>query len=53
MTEPAITPELVAKQGPTPHHERACEPLLGSDDGKWLFESIIAALTNKAVAAEA
>jgi len=21
-----------------PHHERACKPLLGSDDGKWIFE---------------
>jgi phosphoribosylformylglycinamidine (FGAM) synthase-like amidotransferase family enzyme len=27
-----------------PHPERACEPLLGSDDGKWIFESIFAAL---------
>ena len=28
----------------------AIEPLLGSDDGKWIFESIFAALKNKAVA---
>ena len=28
----------------------ACEPLLGSDDGKWIFESIFAALKNKTVA---
>jgi phosphoribosylformylglycinamidine synthase len=27
-----------------PHPERACEPLLGSDDGKWIFESLFAAL---------
>jgi hypothetical protein len=26
----------------------ACEPLLGSDNGKWIFESIFAALKNKA-----
>ena len=31
--------------------ERACEPLLGSDDGKWIFESIFAALRNKTSAA--
>lgn len=35
--------------GPMPHPERACEPLLGSDDGKWIFESIFAALKNKTV----
>jgi phosphoribosylformylglycinamidine synthase len=28
--------------GLMPHPERACEPLLGSDDGKWIFESIFA-----------
>jgi phosphoribosylformylglycinamidine (FGAM) synthase-like amidotransferase family enzyme len=33
-----------------PHPERACEPLLGSDDGKWIFESVFAALKNKPVA---
>ena len=27
-----------------PHPERACELALGSDDGKWIFESIFAAL---------
>ena len=32
---------------------RTCEPLLGSDDGKWIFESIFAALKNKTVAAAA
>lgn len=32
-----------------PHPERACEPLLGSDDGKWIFESMIAALEPKAI----
>jgi phosphoribosylformylglycinamidine synthase len=35
--------------GLMPHPERACEPLLGSDDGKWIFESIFAALKNNAV----
>jgi len=33
--------------GLMPHPERACEPLLGSDDGKWILESMIAALENK------
>ena len=36
--------------GLMPHPERACEPLLGSDDGKWILESVIAALKNKTVA---
>jgi hypothetical protein len=36
--------------GLMPHPERACEPLLGSDDGKWIIESIFAALKNKTVA---
>jgi phosphoribosylformylglycinamidine synthase subunit PurQ / glutaminase len=36
--------------GLMPHPERACEPLLGSDDGKWILESIIAALEKKTVA---
>jgi phosphoribosylformylglycinamidine synthase len=36
--------------GLMPHPERASEPLLGSDDGKWIFESMIAALQNKTVA---
>jgi len=30
-----------------PHPERASEPALGSDDGKWIFESIFAALKKK------
>jgi phosphoribosylformylglycinamidine (FGAM) synthase-like amidotransferase family enzyme len=30
-----------------PHPERASEPAPGSDDGKWTFESIFAALKNK------
>jgi phosphoribosylformylglycinamidine synthase len=30
--------------GLMPHPERACEPLLGSDDGRWIFESVFAAL---------
>jgi phosphoribosylformylglycinamidine (FGAM) synthase-like amidotransferase family enzyme len=33
-----------------PHLERASEPLFGSDDGKWIFESIFAALKDKTVA---
>lgn len=39
--------------GLMPHPQRACEPLLGSDDGKWIFESIFAALKNKTVATSA
>jgi phosphoribosylformylglycinamidine (FGAM) synthase-like amidotransferase family enzyme len=34
-----------------PHPERACEPLLGSDDGKFIFESMIVALQNKTAVA--
>jgi phosphoribosylformylglycinamidine synthase len=33
--------------GLMPHPERACELLLGSDDGRWIFESIIHALRNR------
>ena len=33
--------------GLMPHPERACEPLLGSADGRWIFESMIAALQDK------
>jgi phosphoribosylformylglycinamidine synthase I len=36
--------------GLMPHPERACEPLLGSDDGKWVFESVLAALQNSSIA---
>jgi len=36
--------------GLMPHPERACEPILGSDDGRWIFESIFAALKAKPVA---
>ncbi len=32
------------------HLERACEPLLGSNDGKWIFESIFAAIKSKTIA---
>lgn len=49
MTEPTITPELVAKCNLAMYLERACGPLLGSED-KWIFESIFAALKNKTVA---
>ena len=30
-----------------PRPQRAIEPVLGSDDGKWIFESIFAALEKK------
>jgi phosphoribosylformylglycinamidine synthase subunit PurQ / glutaminase len=36
--------------GLMPHPERAIESILGSDDGKWIFESVIAALENKPAA---
>jgi phosphoribosylformylglycinamidine synthase I len=36
--------------GLMPHPERACEPLLASDDGRWIFESMIAALQNRIAA---
>jgi phosphoribosylformylglycinamidine synthase len=36
--------------GLMPHPERACEPLLASDDGKLIFESIFAALEKKPAA---
>lgn len=36
--------------GLMPHPERACEPLLGSDDGRWIFESMIHWLEHKSVA---
>jgi phosphoribosylformylglycinamidine (FGAM) synthase-like amidotransferase family enzyme len=35
-----------------PHPERACESILGSDDGKWIFESIFATLKNQPVPAK-
>jgi phosphoribosylformylglycinamidine synthase I len=36
--------------GLMPHPERACESILGSDDGKWIFESIFVALEKKSAA---
>ena len=33
-----------------PRPERASEPVLGSDDGKWIFESIFAVLEKKTAA---
>jgi len=36
--------------GLMPHPERASESVLGSDDGKWIFESIFAALKKKTAA---
>ena len=44
--EQPFTPEA----GQMPHPECASELALGSDDGKWIFESLFAALKNKAVA---
>lgn len=35
--------------GLMPHPERACEPLLGSTDGRLVFESIVHALKNRPV----
>jgi phosphoribosylformylglycinamidine synthase len=36
--------------GLMPHPERACEPLLGSTDGRLIFEGMIQALTTKPAA---
>ena len=36
--------------GLMPHPERACESILGNDDGKWILESVIAALEEKRTA---
>jgi phosphoribosylformylglycinamidine synthase len=36
--------------GLMPHPDRASESILGSDDGKWIFESVIAALQGKPAA---
>jgi phosphoribosylformylglycinamidine synthase len=36
--------------GLMPHPERASELALGSDDGKWIFESIFATLEKKTAA---
>ncbi|MGH7941246.1 MAG: phosphoribosylformylglycinamidine synthase subunit PurQ [Limisphaerales bacterium] len=33
--------------GLMPHPERACESILGSDDGKWIFKSVLAALERR------
>ena len=33
-----------------PLFERACESILGSDDGKWVLESIFAALEKETAA---
>ena len=60
MIEPTTTPEPVAKlnlslDGPAhlslvTRPERAWGPLLGGDDGKWIFESISATLKDRTVA---
>ena len=39
--------------GLMPHPERACEEVLGSSDGRWIFDSIMAALTNRSSATAA
>jgi phosphoribosylformylglycinamidine synthase len=36
--------------GLMPHPERACEPMLGSADGRVFFESAVAAVTGRAAA---
>src|SRR5258708_6641334 len=36
--------------GLMPHPERACEALVGSSDGRWVFESLIHSLQEKVVA---
>lgn len=36
--------------GLMPHPERACETILGSDDGRWIFESLIHALKGRPAA---
>jgi hypothetical protein len=47
--EQPFTPEA----GLMPHPERASELALGSDDAKWFFESIFAALEKKTASASA
>ena len=36
--------------GLMPHPERACEPILGSDDGRLVFEGMLAALRERSAA---
>ena len=36
--------------GLMPHPERACEPVLGSDDGLVLFESVLTGLATQGAA---
>jgi len=36
--------------GLMPHPDRASESILGSDDGKWIFQSVVAALQEKSTA---
>jgi hypothetical protein len=47
MIEPAISPELVAKHGLTPHRE----PSLGSSDRRLIFERMIQALQSQSAKA--
>jgi phosphoribosylformylglycinamidine synthase len=37
--------------GLMPHPERACEPVLGSDEGRWIFESLFGSLEKRPVSA--
>jgi hypothetical protein len=53
LARSSIAPKSVGVHNTLPHRERACEPLPGGDDGKWVFESIFAALKNKTVAVAA
>jgi phosphoribosylformylglycinamidine synthase len=39
--------------GLMPHPERACEPVLGSTDGRWIFESMVHSFQNRAAASAA
>jgi phosphoribosylformylglycinamidine synthase len=39
--------------GMMPHPERACEPLLGSDDGLRMFRSVVAAVEHDSLFADA
>ena len=55
ITQPAIEQRRRRNErrnvaGLTPHPQRACEPILGSDDGKWIFKSTFAALGSKTAA---
>jgi hypothetical protein len=50
LTGPTVAWAAVRELNALLRPEHDCEPLLASDDGKWIFESIFAALKNKTVA---